>query len=151
MRISDWSSDVCSSDLERERDGAEPELEKPVAAPRLQVVVALRGGAGDQLDLPLVEAEALIGGPRLWLDRPVVGQEDALRAALDDGRRDGAAGDIGERLRGEDDGDVLLAQHLQPFADARGDDRVVDIDPGFVQKDRKRVGKGKGGSIRVNP
>src|SRR3546814_17408469 len=80
MRISDWSSDVCSSDLERERDGAEPELEKPVAAPRLQVVVALRGGAGDQLDLPLVEAEALIGGPRLWLDRPVVGQEDALRS-----------------------------------------------------------------------
>src|SRR5581483_1696600 len=67
---------------ERERDRPEPKLEQPVAAPGLEVIIALGRRPRDQLDLPLVEAEALIGGARLRLDRAVVGQEDALRAAL---------------------------------------------------------------------
>jgi hypothetical protein len=41
-------------------------------------------------------------------------------------------------LGGEDHGDVLLAQHLQPFADARGEDRVVEIDPGLVEDQQRR-------------
>src|SRR3546814_8213823 len=44
-------------------------------------------GACDQLDLPFVESEALIGRARLRLDRPVVGEQDSLRAAFDDGGR----------------------------------------------------------------
>ena len=71
---------------ERQRDRAKPQLEQPIAAPRLQVVVAFRRRLGDQFDLPVVEAEALVGGPRLRLDRPVIGQKNTLRAALDDGR-----------------------------------------------------------------
>ena len=81
-----------------ERDRAQSELEEPVAAAGLQVVVPLGRGPGDELDLPVVEAEALIDRARLGLDRAVVGQEDALRAALDDGRCDRAAGDVGQAI-----------------------------------------------------
>src|SRR3546814_12966840 len=77
MRISDWSSDVCSSDL-------------------------------------------------------------ALRAAFDDGGRDAAAGDVGEALGGEHYRDILLAQRLQPFADARGEQRMVEEDPGLVEDQQRR-------------
>src|SRR3546814_20019888 len=101
MRISDWSSDVCSSDLQ---------LEQPVAAAGLQVVVALGLRRGDQLDLPRVEAEALIGLPALRLEGAVVGQEDALRTGLDQCRGDAAARDVGERLGREDDGDVQIGR-----------------------------------------
>ena len=44
-----------------ERDGPKAELEQAVAAAGLQVVLPLRHGAGDELDLPLIEAEALVG------------------------------------------------------------------------------------------
>src|SRR3546814_8911510 len=71
----------------------------------------------DQLDLSVVEPEPLICCARLRLDRAVVGEEDALRAAFDDGGRDAAAGDVGEALGGEHYRDILLAQRLQPFAD----------------------------------
>ena len=43
-----------------QRDLAEAELEQPIAAARLAVVVALRRGAGEDLDLAVVEAEAAI-------------------------------------------------------------------------------------------
>src|SRR3546814_18500703 len=103
MRISDWSSDVCSSDLQ---------LEQPVAAAGLQVVVALGLRRGDQLDLPRVEAVALIGLPALRLEGAVVGQEDWLRTGLDTCRGDAAARDVGRRLGSEDDATVRLCQRL---------------------------------------
>ena len=87
----------------------------------------LRHRFGDQFDLARVEAEALVSRPRLRLDRAIVRQEYPLRTAFDDSGRDGAVGDIGERLRGEDDSDILLAECLQPFADA-GKQQVVEID-----------------------
>src|SRR3546814_9245913 len=49
-----------------------------------------------------------------------------------------AIGDIGERLGREYHRDVLLAQRLQPFADARGEQRVVEEDPGFVEDQQRR-------------
>src|SRR3546814_20646854 len=64
---------------EVERDWTGTQLEQPVTAAGLQVVVALGLRRGDQLDLPRVEAEALIGLPALRLEGAVVGQEDALR------------------------------------------------------------------------
>src|SRR3546814_3039502 len=79
MRISDWSSDVCSSDL------------------------------------------------------------DSLRAAFDDCRGNRAVGDIGKRLRCEHDRDVFLAQHLQPFTDARGKQRIVEEHPCFIQNEQGRA------------
>lgn len=101
---------------ESEGDGPEIEVEETVAAARLEIIIALGSAARDQLDLPLVEAEASISGARLRFGGAVVGKEDALRAALDDRRRDAASGDVGEALGREDHRDILLSEHLQPFA-----------------------------------
>src|SRR3546814_9108722 len=46
----------------------------------------------------------------LRLYRAVVGQEDALRAALDDGWRDRGAGDVGKALRREQHRDILRSE-----------------------------------------
>ena len=94
----------------------EAQFEQAIAAPRLAVIVALGRRPRDDLDLAVVEAEAAIDRGDLRLDRALVRQEDPRRAALDDRRRDRAVVDVGERLGGEDDGGVLLAQRLQPFA-----------------------------------
>ena len=69
---------------QRERHGSEAELEQPVAARRLEIILALRRRARDQFDLPGVEPEARIGHLALRLDRAVVGKQYALRAAFDD-------------------------------------------------------------------
>ena len=60
------------------------------------------------------------------------------RAALDDGGRDRAAVDVGQRLRGEDDGGVLLAQRLEPFAQLRGEAAIVEREPAFVDDEQRR-------------
>src|SRR3546814_9438132 len=115
-RISDWSSDVCSSDLQvggpveaamaqprtgeagsaglrqhavnvalvlrsgcaRERERGRPQIkvEQAIAEARLVVVVALGLGGGDALDLPAVEAEALIDRANLRFGRLRVGLEN---------------------------------------------------------------------------
>src|SRR3546814_6354374 len=146
MRISDWSSDVCSSDLdevdaplggrvgsaaEGERDAAKAKVEQPIAALGLEVIVALRRRPRDELDLPVVEPEPFVGGALLRLDRAVVRQKDALRAALDDGGRDAAFGDVGEALGGEHHRYVLLAKHLQTFEEARGEQGLGEEQPGL--------------------
>src|SRR3546814_19542008 len=79
MRISDWSSDVCSSDL-----------------------------------------------------------QDALRTAFDDGGRDAALADIGKTLGCEQHRHILLPERLQPFPDARGEERIVKQAPGLVQAHKCR-------------
>src|SRR3546814_9527494 len=68
----------------------------------------------------------------------MVGQQYGLRTAFDDRGCNDAIGDIGERLGREYHRDVLLAQRLQPFADARGEQRVVEEDPGFVEDQQRR-------------
>ena len=45
---------------EGERDRAESQLEQAIAAPRLAVIVALGRGAGEDLDLAIVESETLV-------------------------------------------------------------------------------------------
>ena len=73
---------------EGERDLAKTQLEQPVAAARLAIIVALRRGARENLDLPVVEAEAAIDRGDLRLDRALVRQEQPRLAAFDDRRRD---------------------------------------------------------------
>ena len=121
---------------EGERHFGEAELEQPVAAARLAVVVALGRRAAQDLDLPVVQAEAAVDRGDLRLERPLVGQEQPGRAALDDGRRDGAAVDVGQRLGGEDDGRVLLAQRLQPFAELAGKPAIVEREPALVDDEQ---------------
>ena len=123
---------------EREGHGTEAQLEQAVAARRLGVVVAFRRRRAEDLDLARIEPEALVDALGLRLQRPVVGQEDARRAALDQGRRDGRALDVGERLGGEHHGHVLLAQGLQPLADAGREQRVVEERPGLVEDQERR-------------
>ena len=122
----------------RERQRAEAKFEQPIAAPRLAVIIALRRRPRDDLDLAVVQAEAAIDRGNLRLQRPFVGQEQPRQAALDDRRRDGAGFDIGERLGGEDDGSVLLAQGFQPFAQLAGETLVVEREPAFIDDDQAR-------------
>ncbi len=124
---------------QRQRNRSETQFEQSVPTRGLQVIMPLRRRPADQFDLAIVETEARIGLPALGLDRTVVGKQDALRAALDDGRRDAAARDIGEALRGEQDRHVLLAEGLQPLADTRGEERMVEEDPGFVEDQQCRA------------
>ncbi len=70
-------------------DRAEPELKQPVALSGLQVIVTLGCGLGDQVDLAAIQTEPLIGLSGLRLDGPVIGQKYPLRAAFDDGWRNG--------------------------------------------------------------
>src|SRR3546814_11213034 len=49
------------SAAQRQRDGTERQLEQPVSAPRLQVIMPFGCGACAQLDLQFVESDALIG------------------------------------------------------------------------------------------
>ena len=60
-----------------------------------------------------------------------------------------AESDVGERLRGEDDADVLLAQRLEPLADARGKPRVIEEQPRFIE-DQQRGAPSKRSSKRGN-
>src|SRR3546814_13929793 len=46
MRISDWSSDVCSSDLERRDVGVEPDAEAVLQDPRARFLVDEGAAAG---------------------------------------------------------------------------------------------------------
>ena len=105
---------------ERQRHFAQSQFEEPVTAPRLAVVVALGRGARENLDLPVVEAEAAVDRGDLWFDRALVRKQQPCLAALDDRGRDRRTVDVGERLRGEDDGSVLLPERLQPFAELTG-------------------------------
>ena len=132
-----WS-DFGGCGGQSERDVAQAQLEQAVAAPGLAVVIALGRGPADDLDLPVVQSEAPIDGGDLRLDRPLIGQKDSRRAAFDEGRGDRAGLDIGERLRGEDDGGVLLAQRLQPFAELPRETRVVEREPAFVDDEERR-------------
>src|SRR3546814_5577498 len=78
MRISDWSSDVCSSDLVRVcgRWGLSPQ--DLHAVPEHQATVAYTrfvldcGAAGDLLDLHVALAPCVIGYAEIGLDRKSV-------------------------------------------------------------------------------
>src|SRR5690606_23207944 len=83
------------------------------------------------------EPESGIGGPALRFGRAGIGQKDALRTAFDNARCDAAARNVGEALGREDDRDVALAQDLEPLANARGEERVVEEDPGLVEDEER--------------
>src|SRR5690606_24126093 len=66
-----------------ERGRPQVEVEQAIAQARLVVIVALRLGGRDNLDLPAVQAEAFIDRANLRFGRLRVGQEDAAGATFD--------------------------------------------------------------------
>ena len=92
----------CRGASEGQCDRPEVEVEQAIAQPRLVVVVALRLRGGDDLDLAGVEPEAFVDRANLRFSGLRIGEEDAARAALHDGRCDAGVLDVGQRLRGED-------------------------------------------------
>src|SRR3546814_5667512 len=72
------------------------------------------------------------------LDVAVVGKQYPLRTAFDDRGCDAAIRNVSETVRCEHHGYILLAQHLQPFVDACGEQRVVEEHPGFVENEQRR-------------
>src|SRR3546814_14103617 len=71
---------------QRQRDGTERQLEQPVPAPRLKVIMPLGRRSRDKFDLAFIEPEALIGRARLSIDLPVGGAQDTLCADFADCR-----------------------------------------------------------------
>ena len=124
---------------ERQRHLAKAELEQPVAAPRLAVVVALRHGARQNLDLPVVKPEAPVDRGDLRLDGAFVRKKHPRWAALDDRRRDGRIVDVGKTLSCEDDGSVFLSQRFQPFAKLAGEAFIVERQPALVDDEQRRT------------
>src|SRR3546814_9126117 len=118
MRISDWSSDVCSSDLE-----AEYALGRAALAEGAEVVAEDQAGGGAEVDDVLVDRYGALHR-RLVV---AVGVQDLLVPGL------GAEGDLGRDLHQA--GGVGGAVELDhPEAAALGaDDHVV------VDDDRRRV------------
>src|SRR3546814_20812660 len=69
-----------------ERHIAKAEFEQSIAAPRLAIIVALRGRPAQYLDLAIVEPEAFVDARNLRFGGAFIGQENACRAAFDDRR-----------------------------------------------------------------
>ena len=102
----------------------------------MAVIVALGRRPAEDLDLPIVQSKAAIDGRDLRLERPLIREKQPGRAALDDRRRDCRAVDVGERLGGEDDARILLAECLQPFPKLFGEAAVVEGEPAFVDDEQ---------------
>src|ERR1700761_8552037 len=123
---------------EGERDLAKTEFEQAVAAARLAVVVPLWRGAGENFDLPIVQPKATINRRYLRLDRAVIWQHDPRRATFNDGRCDRGTVNVSERLGCEDNGGILLAQGLQPLAQAPGEVSVIQRQPALIDNEKGR-------------
>ncbi len=101
------------------------------------VVLALRGGKGQNLDLPGVETDGLIQRFDVLGLGLGVGQKDLGRAGLEDHVGNARARQVGQRLGGEHDCRVGLAQDFEPFPDLGLEGGMAEHDPGFI-KDQQR-------------
>jgi hypothetical protein len=117
----------CRADGERHWPQAQ--VEQTVAAPGLQVVVALWRGLPDEADLSVVQTEPLIGRPALRFDGALIGKEQTLRAGFDQHRGDGAIDHISKALGRKQNAHVLFAKDLKPLTDTGGKQRVVEVYP----------------------
>ena len=124
---------------EGQGDRTEGEREEAVSSWAHHVVVALGCGRGEQIDLALVQAEALIEGLHHRLMGALVGQKNLLRAAVDQRRGNGALLDIREALGGKEDADILFPERLQPGLDLRCEKAVVEKEPSLIQNQKRRL------------
>ncbi len=97
------------------------------------VVLSLRSGKGQNLDLPGVEPHALIQGADVLGLGLGVGQKNFGRARLEDHIGDARSHQVGQGLRGEHHGHIRLAQHFEPFPDLGLKRGMAEHDPGFIE------------------
>src|SRR3546814_18430352 len=123
MRISDWSSDVCSSDLRRHRRRAEEQRKQRDAGGDLHIVAEMDDmAAGDMAELVRYDALHLVGG---------LGGGDQAGKNIDNMAAGGAGVDV-----------VAVEQD---------DMEVVGMKSGgLLEGDRKSVVEGKRGRVRVD-
>src|SRR5262249_51232005 len=140
----------------------ETKLEQAIAAAGLTIVVALRRRPAEDLDLPIVKPEAAIDGHNLRLNGALVWQEQARRAALDNGRRDRTLLNIFEARGREHHAGVLLAQSLEPLSKLCPEGRIIERQPALVDDQQggpaikppldamKEIGEYGGGGARAD-
>src|SRR5262245_5905526 len=117
---------------EGKRDLAKTEFEQAIAAARLAIIVPLGRGTCDYLDLAIVQAKASIDCHDLRFDGAIVGKQYPRRTALNDGGCNRGAINIGKRLRGEHDRDVLLAKGLEPLPQLAREVAMIKREPSLV-------------------
>lgn len=120
-----------------QRGWPQVEVEQAIAQARLVVVVTLGLRGRHDLDLARVQPEAFIDRADLRLGGLRVRQKNPTGAAFDHRRGNARILDVGQRLRGEDDADVLLPQCFEPLADAGGEHRVIEEQPGFIEDQQR--------------
>src|SRR3546814_16499825 len=80
MRISDWSSDVCSSDLIDAIKDPGSELPHMLPPPHIFSAKVRRLGLGDGLRLVIYDQRGIFSAPRVWWTFRAFGHEEvALR------------------------------------------------------------------------
>src|SRR6516164_641815 len=133
------------------RDLAETELEQPIATARLAVVVTLWRCPSEDFDLPVIEPETSIDRGDLRFNRTVVRQQNSGRTALDDGRRNRRAIDVGKRLGSEDDGSVFLAKGLQPLTQLTSKFLIIKRQPPLIDDEQSCVNRHWNGTPYRHP
>src|SRR3546814_2951293 len=94
MRISDWSSDVCSSDLiqtsslnlnpqYRYQENQPPQLVGYQASNTVQVTVRRIAESGRIVDMLVASGSNQISGPSLSIDKPDAAFDEARTKAVD--------------------------------------------------------------------
>jgi hypothetical protein len=121
------------------RPGPRPRSNSRSPARDWTVVVALGGGLAEDLDLAGVETEAAVDrlrsavpGRADWEGTSASWQLSTITGAM------ALASMSVERLGGEDDRGVLLAQGLEPLAQLASERRVVEGQPALVDQDQGR-------------
>src|SRR3546814_17570007 len=146
MRISDWSSDVCSSDLTTPEDAAEIE----------EQVVAYRAERQRLKDEAAAAARAKLAAAKFWENWKGEGQIGASQSSGNTSSAGLSAGlalarkgiDWTHKLRAQADyqrtnGKTSVERHLDELGQT---DRIVER---TFALERKGVGRGKGGEGQV--
>ena len=114
---------------EGQRGWPRVEVEQAIAQTRLVVVVPLGLRGRHDLDLARVQPKAFVDRANLRLGGLRIREKDPTGAAFNHRRCNARILDVGQRLRGEHDADILLAQRLEPLANAGGEHRVIEEQP----------------------
>ena len=93
-----------------EGNRSEAQFKQAVATLGLVIIIAFGNGPRDQFDLPIIQPETFISDPGLWLYSAVIGQKYPTGTTFNKSGRNRRTFNIGQRLRGKNDTDILLSK-----------------------------------------